>query len=413
MAFLTVLADDLTGSADTAALVSESGVSTMVISDCMSNFGTHVENDVSAIFINMYSRTLPGSEAKSLHKLVSKKLTLSEDTLVVKKMDIGFRGNAGYEIEGMMEALPFNVCFVMDSIADLNTFTLYGNQYAQGAILAKSVYASEDPLNAPTESHIPTILSRQMSLPIASIDIDAVKSHFLSDAVAKVLDSGARCLVFDAITNADQDKIVSTLAPLYPDALWAGSLGVMQAVSNYLFGRKKESNVIQHDKGRSLGFTASAYSVVNRQLQVAELLGLHVEVLDMDRVIRGDSQAITHAIENIMANKDKDVFLRPKLSKECECPDASKRILEAMAECADRICHEADFERLVFVGGETAAAIMEKLGINKIVITEKTEVGIGTGYIYDGRYKGKSISMKGGSVGSVDAIVKMLGYGSK
>ena len=411
MALLTVLADDLTGAADTAALISEAGANTMVISDCLSGFGTHADYDVNALFINMHSRTLSGAEAKSLHQLISGQLRLSPDTLIVKKMDIGFRGNAGYEIEGMMETLPFDVCFVLDSIADLNTFTLYGNQYAQGALLSKSVYASEDPLKAPSESHIPTILSKQTNLPIASIDIDAVKGSALVEAVSEALSAGARCLVFDAVSNADQDKIVSLLAPVYPNALWAGSLGLMQAVSNYLYGGVKKAKNIRRAKERALGFTSSAYSVVKRQLQVAELLGLHVETLDMDRVIRGDSSAIQQAAENVLAAiKDRDVFLKPRLSKEYECPDASERILEGMVACADIICREAEFERLVFVGGETAAAIMKKLEIDEFIITKKTEVGIGTGYIYSGKYKGKSISMKGGSVGSIEAIVKMLGY---
>jgi uncharacterized protein YgbK (DUF1537 family) len=411
VSYLTVLADDLTGSADSMAVVAEGGAKAMIVTDCLSNFGTHEENGVDVIAVNMSSRTWPGSAARALHEKVSHAIRNFPDQIVLKKMDIGFRGNAAFEIEGIMTALGYEICFVMDSIADMNTFTLYGNQYAMGQLLEKSVYAREDPLKAPKESHIPTILSHDTDLPIASVDIDAVKGPDLSVAVEKVLAKGAKIIVFDAITNEDQDKIVSTLSPLYPKALWSGSIGVIKAMATYLFGRhpKKPEKL---SAGLCVGFTASAYQSVKRQLEVARGYGLHIVTLEIDRLVKGDLDALNDASNEMLdANrKGQHAFLQARLSPENEGPGRAQEILNAMTACVKNICIHAGFQRLVIVGGETAASIMKELNINKAVITEKAEVGIGIGIIKEGPYNGKSLALKGGSTGSEAAIAKMLGY---
>lgn len=410
MAHITIVADDLTGAADTSAIMAEAGACALMLADPLKELADHGAEGADVLSLNMFSRCLPGPKAKELHRDIGARIRDFPNQLLVKKMDIAFRGNAAFEIDGLMESMGLELCFVMDAVAALSTFTLYGDQYAMGQRLDMSVYAKEDPIKAPKSANIPKILAESSCLDIASIDIDAVKSDDLPGAVARSVASGKRLLVFDAVSEADEFKIVSQLAPLYPRALWAGSLGLINAIARYSFPGG-EGDAYRPRDVRCVGFSASAYSATRRQLERAERYGLRLFALDMDRVAEGERGVAEEcAAQALDAVKSGSVFVVPRLSPEHDSPEMARLILETVSQCAQFLCAKAEFQRLVIVGGETAASVMDRLGINKVLINEKTETGIGTGTIVSGSYSGKEISLKGGSVGSELAISKMLCY---
>lgn len=407
---ITIIADDLTGAADSAAIMAERGGNVVCVARPFEELSSHDKYHADVLSMNMFSRCIPGSEARELHREIGEKVKAYPNQLLIKKMDIAFRGNAAYEIEGLMQSTGKKVCFVMPSVCALNTFTLYGQQYAMGQLLEKSVYAQEDPIKAPKSSYVPQIMAQDTSLRIASVDIDAVKSDALKEQVRRYIEEGISILVFDAVSVADEERIVSELAKVYPDALWAGSLGVINAVASYVFGAFKPAERKAKDI-RSVGFTASAYTATRKQLDDAKTHGMKLYTLNMDKIVRGDESVIESTAEEMCQGAlDASVFLNISLSPKLETPSSSQDILNAITRCAKLVCHKAVFQKLVIVGGETAASILEALDINTMRITEKTETGIGTGVIESGPFTGKEIALKGGSVGSLQAISKMLSY---
>ena len=402
---LTIVADDLTGTADSGAFPVSCGRKVQVIVNYESDIQPH-END-EVLGINMSSRTIPGKEALEKHTVIAEKIRDFPDQLIMKKMDTGFRGNAPFEIEGMLKGLDTDICFIIDHIPDLGTFTLYGHQYAEGQILHKSLYA-KDPIKAPTKSFIPEIMQPDTSLKVGLVDIDSVKGNDLLSSVKKVLSDGVKIIVFDAITKEDGLKIVSTLQPAFPKALWAGSLGMIEALSGYLFGTINPPVLRERDI-KCACFTASAYEATRNQINLSRKKGLKVIELDIKRVVSNDRTAIDEAVKScIDANRDSDFILRPYCPQELAVEGLDKVILKALSECTEKICSSIIFDRLVIIGGETSQALFNSLKINRLMLNQKPETGIASGIIIDSEYKGKEIALKGGSVGSVEALDKML-----
>lgn len=405
---LTIISDDLTGAVDSSSFSMASGSGVRVEITYENDILPHKGREV--ISINMSSRTLGGEESRKRHQEFAEKIRNLPDQLVMKKMDTGFRGNATFEMEGIMKGLGMEVCFVLDHSPSRNTFTLYGNQYVEGVILPKSVFGKEDPLKRQRSAYIPDILAKDATLPVGLIDIDQVKGNCLLEDVLDATKKGFQILVFDVTGDADCSKIIRTLVPHYANALWAGSNGLGWGLADYLYGKPKEAIYTPRNDLRCACFTASAYSVVRRQIATAQKRGLPEVILDMDRVASGDRSALSEAIRNCLkASEGGKFILFPQLSPGKGCEKLSDLILESIAECAEKICALIDFDRIVVIGGETSYAILHGLKITKLYLTEKPETGIGTGTIGDGPYAGKGFSIKGGSIGSEAALCRMLG----
>lgn len=412
---LTLISDDLTGTVDCSSLARgcDLPVKVTVCTDGNEKiFGRTEEREIIAV--NLSSRTIPGEEAYQRTYDAALKLKDFQDQIIMKKMDTGFRGNAGYEIDGILDALDTHLCFIMDHIPIRKTFTLYGHQYAAGQILEKSVFAQNDKLKAPAESYIPNIISKQTKRKVCSIDIDAVKGGTLVEKVKEAVEAGYEILVLDAISEADGLNNIQTLSPIFPSALWAGSTGLVEALIKILYGpvHLHTKKVL---KEQSIGFSGTAYKKTFEQLEYAkEKTGLSLVRLDIDRILSGEKEeSIKEASEKFIEENKKgnNVIMCPAVS--ADSPYEKKKIAEAIMEglslCAKIATSKTEFDRLVVIGGETSQAIFAAFDIYVLYMEEPPEVGTGEGMIGDGPLKGKKFSIKGGSIGDKNSVLRMLG----
>lgn len=134
---LTVIGDDLTGTVDAVSLGVRSGASAREIigPNCLIIPPDPLKKEV--LGINTSSRTLSGIDAYQIVKKVTIQVAKGPEQIILKKMDTGFRGNAAYEIEGMLDALNKKLCFILEHIPIRKTFTLYGYQFSAGQLLEK------------------------------------------------------------------------------------------------------------------------------------------------------------------------------------------------------------------------------------------------------------------------------------
>ncbi|MCI8649388.1 MAG: four-carbon acid sugar kinase family protein [Anaerotruncus sp.] len=404
MLHLTMITDDLSGAADSGSYYTERGQQLTIFT---SKEETLVRQADEIVAVNLSSRNTEGALAKSRHFQVCEKLKRLEPQLFMKKIGTGFRGNDAYELEGLLEAMPDYYCFLVDNAPDLGTFTLYGDQYCEGQILHKSLYA-KDPIMPPTKSYIPEILMEHTHFSVGLVDIDAVKGETLAQKTAEQLAAGHRILVFDAITRQDTLHILQTLAPLYPKVFWTGSLGIADGLATYLYGAP-QPHLFQKRPVRSLCFCASAYEMAKKQVEKSRENGLLVTELEIDALLDGDESAKTRAVADCLEkNRRGNVMFLPRVQRYSYQPGVSQRIMQAMGECAQQICQRAQFERIAVIGGETAQEIFARLAVGRMRLTGKLEPGVAEGEILDGLLAGKEFAIKGGSVGSVDALEKML-----
>ena len=153
---LTEITDDLTGAADSGSYFTARGRKVRICT----NGRCSLEHETDEILtVNLSSRNTAQDKARQLHADLLRRL--EPGGFYMKKIGTGFRGNDSYELDGLLDGWPDYNVFIVDNAPDLGTFTLYGNQYCEGEILPKSVYAN-DPIFPPTESYIPKILGKEI-----------------------------------------------------------------------------------------------------------------------------------------------------------------------------------------------------------------------------------------------------------
>ena len=410
MVNLCVVGDDLTGTADCTSLGVCCGCEVRVESDAEKTFRPPNPEKKEVLGISISSRTLPGKKAYELSRRITEKIKDGESQIILKKMDTGFRGNAAYEIEGMLDALGKELCFILEHIPIRKTFTLYGHQYSAGQILNKSVYARDDRLKAPTESYIPAILAKDTELPIGTVDIDAVKGGDLLGAVRREVESGKKILVFDVITFEDGKRIVETLQPVYPDVMWAGSTGIVENLLAYLYVPLEKAEK-KAENPRCICFSGTAYAATAEQIETA-VAESRLSVIDLDiaRVLNKDLTVFDEVEKKALSagTDGKNVLIRQNVPEGIEFNGLDKVILNGLCECAKRVCKKMEFDRLVVIGGETSQALFAELGITTLQMAAPPEVGCGVGTITSGPYEGKEFAIKGGSTGSSKVLMKLM-----
>ncbi len=403
--YLTVISDDLTGAADSGSSFTRRGKKLTIYTDGEGKLARQEEEILS---FNLSTRNISGVQARQRHFELCRKLSGMPESLFMKKIGTGFRGNDAFELDGMLSAMPEFLCFIIDNAPQLGTFTLYGNQYCEGEILTKSLYAN-DPILPPTDSCIPRILSKDTAIPVGQVDVDAVKGGKILERTQEEVEAGRRIIVFDAITHSDTLRIIQTLAPVYPHVFWTGSLGIAEGLGDYLYGVAPEKLLRGPRDIRCVCFCASAYEMARRQIAYSEKMGLQVINLEIDRLLDGDSSFLGTVIDQTVEKSHfGNVILVPKVEKYSYQPGTSKAILNYVRRCASEICRRAEMDRLVVIGGETAQTILHELGIHRLELGTQLEPGVAEGKICDGVLSGREFALKGGSVGSEQALEKML-----
>ena len=402
-----IIADDLTGSVDTSAYFGQYGVPAIVSLD---RRAVRLGGE-SVHAVNAATREEPLSEARQVHLTLGRQFKDS-GRIIIKKTDMGFRGNHGAEIEGLLEGLGAQVCYLLNAIPNHRAFILDAQQYVKGKLLPESMYA-QDPSRKPTTAYIPEILQKQTALSIGTIGIEAVRSQTLAAQIRVCVEAGHRIVVFDAVTDEDCLSVVRESLSLPYPAIWAGTLGLIDAMAKlHDPDHVRRSYQSAETASKCLCFTTSNYDTVRRQIRTAAEHGLQEISLNMDACIRGGAAA-EQEIARICAlcreaNEHGSVILTQTLKGTYPELCVPERILAVMAECAQRLSAACEFDRLVIIGGETSAAILRTLGITRLQILALPETGTALGRIDDGALRGKSFAAKGGSVGTDEALLHML-----
>lgn len=408
MGKILIIADDLTGAVDTSAQFANRGIPSSVAVEA--EFAPGWSGMVHAM--NAGTREIGLAEARSTHMRIGQQLRSESYEIVVKKTDMGFRGNHGGEIEGLLEGMEADLCCLVNAIPGHYASVVDACQYVKGKLLPESMYA-QDPSRKPTTAFIPEILSRQTRLKIGTIFLREVRSPDLARHMEALAAEQCRILVLDAVTEEDCLAAVRAVRSLRKKVFFAGTLGIMNALSQYCFPDCPIQPFQTADPmPRCLGFTTSNYDTVQRQLVYARERGLAQVVLRMDDCLVDEAHREAE-LQRVFAQctellRDRNVIVTQHLRHPPAVPDLSERILDSMAACAGRLCGRCSFSRLVLIGGETAHVILNALGARHLSIAAMPETGVALGRLEDGALKGRSFAAKGGSVGTEQAIWRML-----
>lgn len=404
MTRLGIIADDLTGAMDAAVQFSKLGL----VSIILLNGTQDVQADVVVISTN--SRADPPQVAYRKARQAAKKLTAMT---IYKKIDSTLRGNIGQELEAIMDELGTERAIVAPAFPANGRTTVGGRQLLHGFPLEETQIA-RDPVCPVSESHIPTLLRRQVSRRVGWISLATV-SQGGEALVKEIKDRGEEILVFDATERAHLASIARMAVLVDVACLACGSAGLAEALPAALGYKPREEAVFTGERasGPVLVVAGSRNEVTARQIEAARNI-LEVPIVEPDPVLlSNDEQASVEADQAARKVRDllgggQDVIITSTFSK--NVPGMSQVMARGLANIAKRAIDVWRPTGLVLTGGDIAIQVCRALGASAIEVGGEVLAGIPAATVIGGEYEGLNLVTKAGGFGAEDAIVEAIRY---
>lgn len=379
-----VIADDLTGSNDTAIQYRNAGYSAIVpvLAEASSFSGFDL------VAINTDSRMMSAEDSyRSVFAMVEPFKGVSS-RLVYKKIDSQLRGNPGTELQAVMDCLGFRTAFIAPS------FPKNGRVIAGG----------------------------KLELPGGAVDALELFSSQMSGTVRYVADSASidrdstGVFLFDASTDDDLRRVAALAGEMHDEPLLCGSAGLascMMAPS----AQPRAFPAADIKEGAVLALSGSLHMISRNQFEKAssdmkaEIFRLDCRKDDLDRAaadfaekikfeIRAGAGFVLGAVSSMFDGTVYDVAEA----------DRSLEIAKAMGKAALEICTGVPVKGILVNGGDTCLNVFKAMGAGGIIPCHEVRSGIPYGVMTGGPFDGLPVITKSGGFGNPDAVKDCVSF---
>jgi uncharacterized protein YgbK (DUF1537 family) len=385
-----VIADDLTGAADTGVQLVRAGYRTAVaFRDAPIPPAEHLD----AVALDTDSRAMPAGFAAK--RVLEAGRAVRDARIVYKKVDSTLRGPVAAELVAGLEATGRDRAVVAPAFPSAGRTTVDGVQLVRG-VPVHETEAKDDPRTPIYEGHVPTLLAAAFSS-ILSIGVEDLTDP---STVRRALED-ARCVVADAVRDEDLEALVRAV-PDPSKVLWAGSAGLALAFGGVYPGpHAGTAPVAPIPVHKVLVVVGSLSQMARGQLRLlAEDYGCA-----MVPVAAGRSGTVEEALGAARAALSGGGCAAVHSAEERGAPDAGE-IVGALEEVAAGLSEDGLFDALVLTGGETAVGVARRLGALGIRLEGEVEPGIPVGtLIGPGAYR---VVTKAGAFGEQDTLIRAV-----
>ena len=379
---IAVIADDLTGAADTGVQLVHAGYRTAV-------FFRESEvsaDDLDAVSFDTDSRAMPAGFAAK--RVLEAARAASEARIVYKKLDSTLRGNIAAELAAALGGARRDRAVVAPAFPAAGRTTVGGTQLVHGVPVDETEMAN-DPDTPVRVAHVPGLLAEAFS----SVGVLGVDDLADPEIVHRSLEEN-KCVVADADRDADLEGLVRAV-PDPARVLWAGSAGLALALGSVYPGPRAGAAGVQRVEVRPVLVVVGSLSGVARE-QVRRLVGEYGEV-DVP-LQAGASERTVAAVREALAGRACAVVHSPE-----ERSASGESVLGSLAEVAALLSERGCFEGLVLTGGATAVGVARRLGASGIRLEGEVETGVPMGTLIGPRPY--PVVTKAGGFGGPDTLV--------
>ncbi|WP_298135178.1 four-carbon acid sugar kinase family protein [Micropruina sp.] len=211
---LGIVADDLTGCTTIGALLARVGVDTAVLFSPTDV--SALTSDHEALILNSDSRPLPAADAYERVRLATQELVAAGARQFTKRIDTTCRGGIGPEVEGMLSALPEDYIAIMVPAMPQSKRIVVGGYSVIDSVLLSRTPVAQDVRTPVKQSHLPTLMASQCTVPVGHVPIGAVidGAEEIRAGLVSCREAGDRVIVVDAASLEDVDLIATVVAGL-------------------------------------------------------------------------------------------------------------------------------------------------------------------------------------------------------
>src|SRR5918997_633347 len=216
---VAVIADDLTGAADTGVQFVHAGYRTAVLFRATEI----LEDNLDAVVFDTDSRAMPAGFAAK--RVVDAAHAARGARIVYKKLDSTLRGNVAAELAAALGGARRDRVIVAPAFPAAGRTTVGGSQRVHGVPVDETEMAN-DPHTPVSEAHVPSLLADAFS----SVGVLSVEDLADPVPVSRALEEN-ECVVADADRDVDLEALVQAV-PDPARVLWAGSAGLALALGS-------------------------------------------------------------------------------------------------------------------------------------------------------------------------------------
>jgi uncharacterized protein YgbK (DUF1537 family) len=371
-----LVADDLTGATDAAVQFAEEGWSAHVL--CSPAASPEIVEGVPRLLAVVTGvRAAPDDEAAAGTSTAVRGLLARGCDRLYVKIDSTMRGSVAGQLHGALAAWagthPQTIVVLTPAFPEEGR-AVAGGVVRVGGMPLSSTAAAADPITPVLESRLDRLVPGATAAVPAGSRSAPAGSDLGSD--------GARLVFVDASTDADLDDIAAGLDELGPRGVAAGSAGLAAAMARRWSARSSGTRTSVQPSARMLIGISSLHPQARESLE---------------RLRRALAQGRKQGRPAV------DLISTPALPAD----DAAAIAARLATEVARRIAR-GSYDTVVLVGGDGAAAALDRLGTEAIRVHAALAPGIPIGTILGGTAHGVQVVTKSGGFGGSDSLLRIV-----
>ncbi|HZP84915.1 MAG TPA: four-carbon acid sugar kinase family protein [Chthonomonadaceae bacterium] len=423
-----IVADDLTGAADSAAPFARRGGQAFVgfTLDRGAALGRYAGD---ALSLNAGTRDLQNAKPTliaSITRRAARRLIEFAPTLYYKKIDSTLRGHLRVELDAMRRELPNRLALICPAFPANGRTVAQGVLHLHGVPWTQTEFAPTRPLAAPAVraafDFAGDSTTAELSLGAVREGVDALE-HTLN----RLADEGVQTFCCDAVTQTDLEILAQVILRQPDRYLPVGSAGLAAAIAACLPAAPLENlasppslarneRVGKGDGGLGQAFKTGRVLVVVGSLHpasrqqaafLAAKAGIEPIRLEFSKETTNFEIARQQLHTQMMAKQ------RIAMLMTSELPSSMEPVygLSNFVAWALEYPHRWRFSCLVVTGGDTALHVLGRLG-SGIRVTGETQPGVITGHLKrrtGGKLDGLPVITKAGGFGMEETLARCVG----
>jgi 3-dehydrotetronate 4-kinase len=395
---LGAVADDVTGGADLAGMLSERGVATVLALGVPTEaLVRRIRGRFSACVVSLKSRSIPAPDAVRLSVAALRALEPLGPRQIQFKycstFDSTAAGNIGPVAEALMDALGVRFAVAVPALP-VNGRSLYlGHLFVDGVLLAES-HMRHHPVTPMTDSNLVRQLQAQTQRRVGLVPLDVVRRgpDRIARTVAALEDAGTALALVDATADEDVAAIAEAVAD---HRLITGSSALARALPDVWRRRgllpHQTRPALSEQRGHLLFVAGSCSARTHEQLRLLEQVGVLSIRVDPLRVLAAGAdererlkRAVGSALEQRGVALVRSTAGPEELADGFAAAEAAgtgaaglRAAIEAVAgEVARHAVSAAGARHIVVAGGETTGAVLDALGLEALEVGPSLDPGV-------------------------------------
>jgi len=395
---ILVIADDLTGAADTGVAFAAAGYSTAI------PLSGRAIPAADVLALTTESRDLlPEQAFATVTSAVARSCrdhTGLGGTLIYKKIDSALRGHPGPELAAVMEVTGLRRAIVAPAFPGEGRTTIGGIQHLHGQPIAHG------PMGV-TSSDVRAVIGIGHEIPVRSVGLDVVRGNRAILAAA-LAGEAEEIVQIDAETDDDLARIARAAVQASP-AILSGAAGFARALATILPMNPAIPDPVALDKRDRpvLVVAGSQHAATARQVETlrgegAVVVQLSQEIVDADDAeARSEMDFFSGALALALNSGNLTVVTTAGLAP---ARSRGRSIAERLAAIVTAPKVVDAVGGLSLTGGDVAMAACHALGAEAIWLRGEIAAGQPWGVLAGGMRPGLPIATKAGSFGDANAL---------